>query len=963
MAEPLVFISYTRHDNDTSDGFIRAFAPVLADEVRRLRGRKIEVFLDQDALRPGEDWNRALETAIRRCEVFIAFDSPNYVRSPICRQELNLGLEVERERGREGLVMRLLFVTDEFANSTEDDEDEVRKAARELDARHRLDFTDLNHQEAAGPVARPKIQELARYIAEWLQAVPAGTRVRPPSSSRAAYPLPDFVPDSVLGRGETLERLAALLDRPGVVIAALVGAQGIGKTAVATRFARHRGADATPVYLAARGYPGVNSASVLKALAVAHPEPAQGKELARRMRDPESGIVQKIRALLAGLAGHRVLLILDDAEQLLDASAGWRDEALAGLLGELVRLESQSVQVLLVSDRKPWMLADNFVELVTGLDDDDDLEAFLSALTPDGQESMRVPARQWSRFTRRTRRWPRPAELVHGVVAGRSLTLTDVLDEMGTGRKVIDVAVAGLTGAERGVVRVLAAIGRPIPVDVVDALAGRDADNDRVLTGLANRRIVRRQSPGGRSDDLFYLPAGEAQDLAMAEAATGNPGELTTLRRRAAEHFENEARAADRDMRELGDLGHYLDAVDLFLECGEHRRAFDLAVYINERFLKGWGQTAVLFVPLRRLAAEMTGEYVIAAQSLIAWAQLQQGRPRDAIATIEAAGGRTRSEMNQLILLNQLGSAQLADGRLSTALETFTEVIELARPGPGFLSRAETWFHLANFELELGRFDEAEAHVGRAHEDLRNWSNEDHNDQRLTARLARTEGLIHLERGDYRTAGQRAEEARQVAGEVFAEVLAAECDDLSAWASLLDGKPEEALEFARQSFVTASRTGSRGLGWTAATTLAVVHLRLREPAKAYVAAREAVRWSYRRTNAGTWAVCGIAALRAGQGKPARDSFRRTLGQIAETFGERRVGYEVLEAKALAEAGLALIDTDHYMESRAAATFTAAIEMCQGAAGARARRRLMFGQLVAIAGRETLPEVRAVVEGS
>jgi tetratricopeptide (TPR) repeat protein len=961
MAEPLVFISYARHDDATSNGFIRAFRPVLQDEVRRLRGGELEIVLDQDFLRVGEDWNEVLESAIRRCDVFIAFDSPNYVQRPMCRQELNLALEVERERKRKGMIMGLRFVTHEFVDLTDDQE--ARSMAQFLNTRHRLDFTDLHDVKATDPPARAKIRELAHHIADRLKGPPAAPRPERPSPSRTAYPLPDFVPDSVLGRGETLEQLADRLDRPGVVIAALIGDPGIGKTAVATRFARSRAAAATPVYLAARGYPGVSSGSVLRALAMAHPEPARQKELAARMRDPEFGLAQKVRALLAGLAGQRVLLILDDAEQLLDGSDTWQDESLAALFDELIRLGNRGVQVLVVSTRKPWTLAGNFVSLVTGLDDDDDLEQFLSALAPDGQESLRVARRQWSRFAGRTQRRPRPAELVHGVVAGRSMTLDTALGEMGAGRKAIDVTVSGLAGPEQRVMRVLAAIGRPVPADVVDELVGRDTDSGQILIGLTERRIVRRQSLGARSDDLFSLPASEAQDLVAAEVATADSDELARLRLRAAEYFEREARAAAAEVRELADLGSFLNAVDLYLECDEHQRAYELATFINERYLKGWGQTAALLVPLRRLEVEMTGEYVVAVQSMIAWAQLQQGRPRDAIATVKAAGEHAWKAANQLILLNQLGSAQLADGQLTNALATFKEVIKLARPGPEFRSRADSGFHLATLELELGRFDKAEEMIGQAREDLRAWSDGGADDKKLIARLARTEGLVHLERGEYQAARERAEDARQVADEVSAEILAGDCDDLVAWASLLDGNLDEAIEFARRSFATASRTGSRGLGWTAATTLAVVHLRRHEPTEAYAAAGEAIRWSYRLTNAGTQAVHGIAALRAGHVKPARDSFRWALDQVAETLRGRRAGYEELEAKALAETGLALIDTDHEMEGRAAATFTAAAEMCHGAAGARARRRLMFDQLVSVAGRAALPDVRAAAESS
>jgi transcriptional regulator with XRE-family HTH domain len=137
-----------------------------------------------------------------------------------------------------------------------------------------------------------------------------------PPTATARRSTPAQLPADVagfVGRGDHLRRLTELLDggdRPAaVVISAIAGTAGVGKTALAVHWA-HRVRDRFPdgqLYVNLRGYdpdrptsPGEVLTRFLNALGVAEPEvPAGPDELAARYRTE--------------VAGRRLLIVLDNA--------------------------------------------------------------------------------------------------------------------------------------------------------------------------------------------------------------------------------------------------------------------------------------------------------------------------------------------------------------------------------------------------------------------------------------------------------------------------------------------------------------------------------------------------------------------------------------------------------------------------------------------------------------------------
>ena len=74
-----MFISYY-HETKTN---------AAVDEIAKsLEAKKLKVFVDRSALKPGAIWSAEMVGAIHKCRAFIAVLTKKYARSPLCHGEL-----------------------------------------------------------------------------------------------------------------------------------------------------------------------------------------------------------------------------------------------------------------------------------------------------------------------------------------------------------------------------------------------------------------------------------------------------------------------------------------------------------------------------------------------------------------------------------------------------------------------------------------------------------------------------------------------------------------------------------------------------------------------------------------------------------------------------------------------------------------------------------------------------------
>lgn len=108
-----VFVSYARKDNlpppageAGPPGWITGFATAMRDRYRRLTGRELRLFIDEQAIDDGRDWRRELGAGLREAQLLIALVSPHYLASPHCRWEWEQYVRREHSaaRGDDGIV-------------------------------------------------------------------------------------------------------------------------------------------------------------------------------------------------------------------------------------------------------------------------------------------------------------------------------------------------------------------------------------------------------------------------------------------------------------------------------------------------------------------------------------------------------------------------------------------------------------------------------------------------------------------------------------------------------------------------------------------------------------------------------------------------------------------------------------------------------------------------------------------
>jgi len=304
-----VFINYRGVDS-------HSYGALLYAELSRCFGAEL-VFLDSESIPAGADFPGELVARVRGCAVLLAVIGPRWLGAADVagRWRIDDPRDWVRRELAEAFAagVRVVPVLTDGADLPGEAE-----LPAEIAGLGRCQFRRLRHREASA--------DLERLRADLAGAVPvlaAAARRRSAAVSGSVVP-PAQLPRDVAGfagRGEQLARLDALLgsgatEAPAaVVISAVSGTAGVGKTALAVHWA-HRVADRFPdgqLYVNLRGFdpggqvlaPAVAVRGFLDALEV----PAE--------RIPPS--VEAQAALYRSLlAGRRVLVVLDnarDAEQ------------------------------------------------------------------------------------------------------------------------------------------------------------------------------------------------------------------------------------------------------------------------------------------------------------------------------------------------------------------------------------------------------------------------------------------------------------------------------------------------------------------------------------------------------------------------------------------------------------------------------------------------------------------------
>jgi DNA-binding SARP family transcriptional activator/tetratricopeptide (TPR) repeat protein len=632
------------------------------------------------------------------------------------------------------LLMSALHAGDRQAEALSVYQEARSVLVAELGAEPGLELRELQQRVLAGEPGFGRLQTAA--------AGAAGT-----TGPDRAVPreLPAVVPHFV-GRGPEIASLTSLLrearQEPTLVISAIGGTAGVGKTALAVALA-HQVANRFPdgqLYVNLRGFdpdeplPAAEAlASFLRALGVpSNDVPEDTEERARRYRSL--------------VAGRRILVLLDNARDadhvrpLLPGTAGCAAivtsrDALAGLVA---RDGARRIEL----DLLPLPDAVKLLEVLVGkrVIDEPDAAAALAARCSRLPLALRVAAELAA-----TRPTDTLADLVSELqdLRGRLAVFDAGRDQRTDVRAVLSWSYQQLSPPVARAFRFIGVHpGSDIDVHAAAALLGEAvADSRYAITQLCRGHLLQTSTPGRYG--MHDLLRGFARDLsADLDGADEQRAALTRLfgyyQSLAAAAMDTLFPAAARPqpdvpsaaaltpaIRDEAEAKAWLDSeganlVAVAVYCAGHgwlRHASDLAATIFGYLIAGSHLSEALTISSHTLqAARRSDDLAAEAVSLhrLGTIVLEKGRFRDASGHYEAALNGYRQcgdRLGEARILHNLGLTEHLLHNHTKALGYFRASIATYRDTGSRLGGAHALCCLSSVEIDVGSYDEASEHL------------------------------------------------------------------------------------------------------------------------------------------------------------------------------------------------------------------------------------------------------------
>lgn len=972
------FISYSTVE---SEEFARRLGAAL-----KQGSPSIDVWIDKQRLRPGEDWDSQVVVAIAECETFMFLMTADSVSdNSVCKREwiralkykkpiIPLRLEPDVDLpfqldGRQWIDMsgdldeavsalrghlvwlksyegklqmlqyRRLDGHRDLLRAGADKQRRVEQELSELEAEIRELEVILEDESRAERLMTDRIEQgLARDRDEGMGG---GRRV----GAKVVNDPPAVPADSFQDRRWETELLAEYLRNRAVRLVLISGPESIGKTAMVCRLVQrtlagdHLEGGPVPldgvVYLAARGEYAVTVPVLRDDLSKLLPG-----DLASRLRDlfrdPKATERLRLQELLTALGEQRIIVLLDELEGDRD-SIQLEDEQLAEALRFLQDIEVEHGVTVVVTSRNAIAgLAGATGDTLRRLALDEGLpsphaENVLRTLDADGTVGLRdAPAMLLDRVRQLTGGNPMALESVYAILrADRHTSLRELLDEAATLPPEVVLedfllreAVLRLADRERQVVEALAVYQCPVRPDAVEDLL-------RPYQGPLDARPVLDRLVEleivRRQDDLYQLPASYWRHVL--------------------------ARIPWQPAGDWGPDDPSYTQVTLLIRAARHferayrptvarRQIGDIAAQLVEfdLWVRAWQYDTAAWTLL-----DIDGEY------LLPW-----GHAREVLERHKRLEGHLEDPELRQLSLGRIGVAYLRLGNHQQAAAYFDQALELARTpaermwwvtnlGSALFEEGKTAAALERYAegLDLARSagDRAEevaplAGMALCYRELGDYdAAAEHNQQALAiaestgslrekAERLEAAATLHAEVGELRLAEQRLEEALALAQGRGYRLIEASCLADRAELLLDEGCEQEAADVAELALECGRPLGLVELTRQANFVLALAHLRAGSLDRARAAADQAADCHPKRWRQPAAVVQGIVRLRDQDQEGAVDAFARGLSEAEDVLDLDGDRYPAHDAMGLGLLGLAMAG-QRWQASAASAAFQAA----------------------------------------
>ena len=157
MSSSKGFWSYVHKDDEADQGRICCLAHDVAEQFEMLTGESIELLVDKDALKWGDNWKDKIDASLASVAFFIPVLTPRYLMSPECRRELQFFARRAENLGIKELVLPLYYVRVPALEAEVPDDDLVVL----LKAFQWEDWRELRHEDRASKAYRQAVSRLA----------------------------------------------------------------------------------------------------------------------------------------------------------------------------------------------------------------------------------------------------------------------------------------------------------------------------------------------------------------------------------------------------------------------------------------------------------------------------------------------------------------------------------------------------------------------------------------------------------------------------------------------------------------------------------------------------------------------------------------------------------------------------------------------------------------------------------
>ncbi len=681
---------------------------------------------------PGDNWQHAIQQALKDANLGVFVISSHSVASKVCMDEWSVFLDDDNrplytlllEKPQE-MPFRLrniqhVDLSENFSSGIARFIEFLKRKHPPIDVPAPADPAAVADKMAhIEPVMEAQRQQAARD---------AEQRAARPRQRRVNYlPIPPHYRDRDKARAD----LAAYLIDPAARVIAVIGRGGMGKTALAGTVlddlvARDATAVDGVVYLTARAGAAQTGLTVDRIFRDVGRllDQAGADALDAIWREPGGTVGEKTGRLLNRLDEGQYVIVLDNLEDLLDANGAITDPDLRDFL-EVCLAAPSHARIVITTREKLAVPPDRRgayrpLPLDEGLPGEDAV-AMLRDLDPGGACGLRDGDPDVLRaLAEKTQGVPRALELIAAILADEEQPLTpadlltrdDLFGEHVT-EKLAREAYRRLDEGSRRVLEALAVLNTPAnPVAVEYLLApwAPEVDVPAALGALVRHHHVTLDKRSGLYSlhpiDRDYAYRLLPEEASAPQDTPAAPYTRANLARRAADYYA-ENRLPRELWRTIDDLAPQLAEFEQRLAAGDFDTACRLLNDIDFDYLLLWGHSRRA-VPLREALLGKLSSQWLQGNNHTQLGLHYEGlsRPRDAIAQYEAALAIDRAigdRQGEGADLGNLGNAYSDLGETRRAIDFYQQALDIAR---AIGDRRGEGIHLGNLGIAyriLGR--------------------------------------------------------------------------------------------------------------------------------------------------------------------------------------------------------------------------------------------------------------------